>query len=57
MCWKWMGNGISKASAWKGVQSYKDTVFADSVEFWNTKLYDIKGKGKVCLSVKGMSIT
>lgn len=40
MCWKWMGNGISKASGWKGVQSYKDTVFADSVEFWNTKLYD-----------------
>lgn len=39
MCWKGRGDGISKMLGGEGVQGYENTVFMDSVDFWNPELY------------------
>ncbi len=44
MCWKWREDGISKILGGEGVQKYENTVFMDSVDFWNPELYSAERK-------------
>lgn len=39
MCWKWRGDGINKILGREGGYKDENTVFMDSVDFWNPELY------------------